>query len=436
MKLIPFLFFFIGACFWGRAYPAFCKSDTLCYRFYFPVGSSSLDLSYRNNGLCLDSLLSCIRSRQEHSVLRSMVLYSGASLEGNTALNKRLSEERLKSLRAVIQARLPVADSLFSCFSAGENWEALSSLIQMSDMPYRDEALRIIRDTPVWVIRNGVVVDSRKRQLMILRGGKVWNYMNRHFFPELRNVSVVECKYDSVFTEKDEIPVVAQEKEIERIDTVVLRDTVRTEIVLRDTVQNPVYLSPETPKSFYVGLKTNLIYDALLVPNIGLEFYIGDGWSVGGNWMYAWWNNDRRHFYWRVYGGEIGLRKYWGTRAAGKPLSGHHIGFYGQMLTYDFEFGNRGYIGGRPGGSLWDKSNYGGGIEYGYSLPITRKLNLDFSLGVGYLGGTYYTYTPLEGRYVYKDIKKCHWFGPTKIEVSLVWLLGRGNYNEKKGRKL
>ncbi|MCD8273384.1 MAG: DUF3575 domain-containing protein, partial [Alistipes sp.] len=26
-----------------------------------------------------------------------------------------------------------------------------------------------------------------------------------------------------------------------------------------------------------------------------------------------------------------------------------------------------------------------------------------------------------------------HWFGPTKAEISLVWLLGRGNYNEKKG---
>nr|WP_147351517.1 DUF3575 domain-containing protein [Bacteroides caccae] len=25
------------------------------------------------------------------------------------------------------------------------------------------------------------------------------------------------------------------------------------------------------------------------------------------------------------------------------------------------------------------------------------------------------------------------WFGPTKAGISLVWLIGRGNYNEKKG---
>lgn len=29
-------------------------------------------------------------------------------------------------------------------------------------------------------------------------------------------------------------------------------------------------------------------------------------------------------------------------------------------------------MGGKPGGSLWDKANYGVGIEYGYSLAIAK----------------------------------------------------------------
>lgn len=190
-----------------------------------------------------------------------------------------------------------------------------------------------------------------------------------------------------------------------------------------------------TSKPFYMSLKTNLLYDALLVPNVGVEFYVGKGWSVGGNWMYAWWKNDKRHHYWRIYGGEIDVRKYFGRRAADKPLTGHHIGIYGQMLTYDFERGGRGYMGGRPGGTLWEKANYAGGIEYGYSLPIGRKLNLDFALGIGYLGGTYYEYNPVDDHYVWEATKTRHWFGPTKAEVSLVWLLGRDNYNERKGGK-
>lgn len=183
----------------------------------------------------------------------------------------------------------------------------------------------------------------------------------------------------------------------------------------------------------YMGLRTNTLYDALLTPNIGVEFYLGKGWSIGGNWMYAWWKNDGRHRYWRVYGGDVELRRYLGRRAASPPLSGHHIGIYGQMLTYDIEMGGRGYIGGRPGGSLRDKANYGAGISYGYSLPVGKRLNIDFSIGIGYLGGTNYGYEPIGGHYVWEETKKRHWFGPTKAEVSLVWLLGRNNHNDRKG---
>ena len=188
-------------------------------------------------------------------------------------------------------------------------------------------------------------------------------------------------------------------------------------------------------KPFYMALKTNLLYDAALVPNLGAEFYVGRGWSVGGSWMYAWWNSDRKHRYWRTYGGELDIRKYFGRRAGEKPLTGHHLGLYGQMLTYDFELGGKGYMGGRPGGTLWDKMHWGVGLEYGYSLPIGRRLNLDFGIGVGYLGGEYREYTPQDGHYLWQRTKKRHWFGPTKAEVSLVWLIGRGNCNEKKGGK-
>lgn len=115
--------------------------------------------------------------------------------------------------------------------------------------------------------------------------------------------------------------------------------------------------------------------------------------------------------------------------------TGHHLGIYGQAFTYDFETGHKGYIGGKPGGTLWDKLNYAIGVEYGYSLPISRRLNLDFTLGVGYWGGEYHEYIPSDGHYVWQSTKQRHWFGPTKAEVSLIWLIGRGNYNEKKGGK-
>lgn len=180
-------------------------------------------------------------------------------------------------------------------------------------------------------------------------------------------------------------------------------------------------------------VKTNMLYDALLVPNIGVEFYVGKNWSLAGNWMYAWWKSDRHHNYWRLYGGDLEVRRWFGRKASEKPLAGHHIGLYGRIFTYDFETGGTGYMGGKPGGTLWDKMNYSVGLEYGYSLPVARRLNLDFVIGVGYWGGEYHKYAPIDGHYVWKETRRRHWFGLTEAEISLVWLLGRGNYNEKKG---
>ena len=90
-------------------------------------------------------------------------------------------------------------------------------------------------------------------------------------------------------------------------------------------------------------------------------------------------------------------------------------------------------MGGEPGQTLWNNANYAAGVEYGYSLPIAKRLNIDFTIGVGYWGGKYYEYTPLDGHDVWQATKQRHWFGPTKAEISLVWLLGHGNTNNRKG---
>ena len=188
-------------------------------------------------------------------------------------------------------------------------------------------------------------------------------------------------------------------------------------------------------KPLYRSLSTNMRYDALLVPNSGAEFHFGRDWSVTADWMYGWWSSNRRHRYWRIYGGEVAARRWFGAAAMRKPLTGHHAGVYLQAITYDFEFGGKGQMAGKPGGSLWDKCSFGIGLEYGYSLPISTRLNLDFTIGVGYFGGTYYEYRPLDGKYVWQSTHRRHWFGPTRAMVSLVWLLGHGNRNEKGGKK-
>lgn len=406
MKLIPSL---LLAMLLVASAKAKAEGDTLRSRIYFPVGVSKIDHSFQGNGVRLEFMIRDIHVRMKQSRLRKVRLSAGASLEGNSALNRRLSDERLQSLSDVFHERLSVPDSIYEYHSLGENWQGLLALVERSDMPYRDEALNILRNTPEWVTERGHVVDSRKRQLMNLRGGSVWHYMEKYFFPELRNCSVVECEFDPIASRPE--PTVVREVVTER-DTIILRDTVC-----------PADELP-APRPLYLAAKTNLLYDAALVPNVGLELSLGKGWSVGGNWMYAHWSNDARHRYWQIYGGELEVRKYFGSLAAEKPLQGHHVGLYAQAVTYDFETGGKGYL---------SDFAYGVGLEYGYSLPVAKRLNIDFGIGFGYSGGNYKSYYPDAGCYVYIETKRRRWVGPTRAEVSLVWLLGRGNVNSKKG---
>lgn len=143
-------------------------------------------------------------------------------------------------------------------------------------------------------------------------------------------------------------------------------------------------------------------------------------WSIIGSWHCAWWSKDSRHRFERTYGGELEVRHYFNRHR----LTGHHIGVYGQGFTYDLEWGKKGYI---------SDFSYGGGVSYGYSVAASRRLHFDFTLGLGYLGGKYKTYEPQDGHYVWQETRNRRWVGPTKLEVSLVWLIGPGA-DRKEGR--
>ena len=172
------------------------------------------------------------------------------------------------------------------------------------------------------------------------------------------------------------------------------------------------------------AIRSNLLTDIALIPNIGVTIPLGSRWAADISWSYAWWSNDNRHRYWRTYGGNIEARVYLGNRDGKNRLEGHHLGIYGQMLTYDFEFGGKGYMA--------PKWSAGGGIAYGFTLPFTPRLSLDFTLGIGYIGGRQYRYTPVGDRYVWQSTRNVNYVGPTRCEVSLVWLIGKSNVNPSK----
>lgn len=419
----------------ANAYAASIQ-DSLRTTIYFRPGYSLLELSYRDNAANMKALTQGIQTIKGNPCvqLQHIRILSAASPEGNSALNKRVAKRRGERLRDYLKETLVLPDSIFTVSSAGEDWQGLAALIAKEKAPWRNKALQIIRHTPEWITRNGKVVDGRKRQLQNLDGGKAWKYMLDNHFYTLRTGAVVVCEVKTLAAEST--PSAAEAR---------LEQARSEQARLESASQQPASQSPSSPPfpaipsqvhpssesqpppaASYFALKSNLLYDALLVPNLSLEASISGGWTLGAGGMLAWWSKDAKHRYWRIYGGDLEIRKYFGTLSKSKPLQGHHLGIYGDFLTYDFEFGAKGYQ---------SKATYAAGIKYGYSHPIANRLNLDFALGIGYLHSNYKTYVPRDGCYVYQETKKQKWLGPTQAEISLVWLLGKGNTNKKKGGK-
>ena len=409
----------------ANAYAASIQ-DSLRTTIYFRPGYSLLELSYRDNAANMKALTQGIQTIKGNPCvqLQHIRILSAASPEGNSALNKRVAKRRGERLRDYLKETLVLPDSIFTVSSAGEDWQGLAALIAKEKTPWRNKALQIIRHTPEWITRNGKVVDGRKRQLQNLDGGKAWKYMLDNHFYTLRTGAVVVCEVKTLAAEST--PSAAEARlEQARLESASQSPSSPPFPAIPSQV-HPSSESQSPPVASYFTLKSNLLYDALLVPNLFLEASIGSGWTLGAGGMFAWWSKDAKHRYWRIYGGDLEIRKYFGTLAKSKPLQGHHLGIYGDFLTYDFEFGAKGYQ---------SKATYAAGIKYGYSHPIANRLNLDFALGIGYLHSNYKTYVPRDGCYVYQETKKRKWLGPTQAEISLVWLLGKGNTNKKKGGK-
>ena len=235
---------------------------------------------------------------------------------------------------------------------------------------------------------------------------------------------------------KVEQPVVVDQPKVEQsvVEQKTAQRTVNADSLreaLSDSIRRALLAelqSKDEPRGYNgIALRTNLLYDAALIPTIGAEFDLGKLWSIGFDYNGTWFYSPSRHRYWQTIGGYLMLRRYLKADDEGRPFMGHHFGVYGQLLTFDIEFGDKGWQGAYP--------NWGGGIEYGYSAWLSNRLNIDFSIGVGYLRLKYKEYDPDGDSFKWRGTYRRNWWGPTKAEVSLKWLLYKRKKHQKANQK-
>ena len=417
----------------------FSQGSAQEYSVYFRVGNSGIDPTYMNNASTLRSIDSLLTAGDVD--ITSLLIHGYSSPEGGYQLNKKLSEQRAASVKNYITKHHPsVPADRIEAVGMGVHWEGLLKMVDSSNMKHKAQIIHIVLNVPEQI--DYVKNTSRRKQLMELGGGDPWRYMLREFFPSLRvgssSAQITIIKKAERKPTPEEIPIIV-EVIPDKPDTVETIVEVPAPVIIPKE-QTPTVLERRRP--FLMAVKTNLLYDALLTPNIAVEFYLGRRWSIEGEFNYAWWNFHDRHFH-RIEMGGVEVRR-WIGRKHDNPLTGWFVGAYGFAGNYDLMYKSSiSEKSGRPGYLERENSGlhhltYSAGLSAGYSVPIAKRLNLEFELGLGYLWGLYSTYEyDAEYRdYHYVDTKKRHYFGPTKVEISLSWLIGSGyNIKTKGGRK-
>ena len=402
-------------------------NDTLVA--YFPKGSWQFNPAHNANREIIQHLQDSLVTSREYpnfyKKLTDILIEGGSSPEGSQKLNLTLSKSRGETVSRYIIANSTLTPHIITTSFTGRDWEGLLTMVEKDpNIPYRTQVLEILQQVANSDEANTAAVansDATLKTLKQLAGGDPYRYIYKNIFPKLR-ATKVEFVYERLpklgYMQSVDYTVEFPQPQIlttRRCPFVELTDT---QYAFKQKVAAAQQSDKESQgRSVIMAVKSNLLYDAAITPNIGVEFPIGKDYSVQGNWMYAWWKSDPSAWYHRTYGGDISVRRWIGKKHHSRPLTGWHAGVYGQMLTYDFIWGKKGYLG--------DRWSWAAGVEGGYSKAIGRRLNLDFSLNFGYLTGIYQEYIPQDGCYVWQATKQRRWIGPTKAEISLVWLLGR-----------
>ena len=403
-------------------------ADTVGVKVYFRQGYSRLQPTFRENGIRLDEFMRRVSEMHADSTARlnSIDIVAYASPEGSFTLNRKLARKRAENISAYLRGNMPfLSGSLFNVQPKGIDWNGLAAMVEASDMRYRSEVLNILRNVPETTYRNGKLVDSRLKRLMDLRGGRPYNYMLTHFFPELRAAGAyVICDFVRILPAV--VPDTVPTEPVEIIEPVYIEETDTVVSLPADTLNLVTPNSDLLPKQRDYdrwAIKSNALYLAAGVTNIGGEYAFHPHWSVDLPLVYSPYTIARRYRMRFLY--IQPEARYWLDR----PMKGHFFGVHLHAGVFNV--------------SLDDKNRYqsekgfhGAGISYGYAMPLSRRWSMEFTVGVGYAFTKYCTYYNVPNGIRYEKDIPYHYWGLTKLGLNFVYRFGDKCGKTKSGKEV
>ncbi len=168
------------------------------------------------------------------------------------------------------------------------------------------------------------------------------------------------------------------------------------------------------------AIKTNLVSDAFLNPNLGLEVALAPKWTLDLSGQVNFWTVDGRK--WRHWLVQPEAR-YWFCR----KFSSHFLAVH--ALGGEYNFGNLDapftFLG-SDFSKLKDRRyqgwGAGAGIGYGYDWILSKHWNIEAEIGIGWIYTRYSSYPCAQcGKKI--DSNRVHnYFGPTKAAINLVYV--------------
>lgn len=375
---------------------------------YFRFDKALVDSGYMDNGKTLRYLGELLTDRNLCGRIDSIHIYSFSSPDGNRAYNDRLARQRSTAVKGYLVWKYPHLDQ-YRIYPRpqGENWQELQRLIENDpNLPDKEEVLRIIAHNQ----------DSErcKALLKTLNGGVPYHYIYTHLLRYLRNAAV--CM---VWIRRDNLPALPEAAPPNP-------DSLKPETFTFFPQVNPLSphgnpVSTSCHRRFLFAVKTNLLFDAALIPNIEVEVPLGSNnrWSVNGEWIFPWWLFDNDKYCMQVLMGGLEGRYWLGSRkqrSQREVLTGHFLGLYAGGGKYDLQWDDNGYQG---------EFFIAAGISYGWATRVARNLHLEFNIGIGLLRTDYRHYHARDNyqTLLWQENGRYTWFGPTKAKISFVWLL-------------
>ncbi len=384
--------------------------DSHAVGVYFRLDEKNIDEMHMSNSEAFNRLDNILEDVNMLSELDTLTIIATSSPEGECKYNLKLAQARVLNLKQTLVSRYPILEIATILEDAYVvDWHELKRYIEADyNMPWRDEVLKIINQ--------GRGVESIK--LKQLKDGESWRYIKKNVLPYFRNgdifirlrikVPSLDLGGDhSMFGELNNKPVTR--------DGNILKSNFRDAYLGKED---------EITKDLNIrfALKTNLLYDILATPNIALEIPIGNHWSIQGEWTFPWWVSSNNSKALQILSGNIEGRYWLGSkinRSRRQLFTGHFFGLYVNAGIYDLQ-NDEGYQG---------EFNKSVGFSYGYGVRLTNSFNMEFSVGFGYLSTDYSKYKLKNNELVWQSDNSYTWVGPTKANISLVWLIG----NKKRG---